>query len=117
MEVSLEVESDEDPISKLRFKVDGNVVGVVLRMEEGFVVGSPTGFFVLRPTSLLELPCENSVGRGPVLASVSNVDAVEVILQEVSGHFDSCHLQWGFRGCRGVFDSEQEIVDLKFEYK
>ena len=89
LEVSLEVESDKDPISKLRFEECGNVVGVILRMEEGFVVGSPTGLLVFRPTSLLELLCENSVGGGPVLASVSNVDSVEVILQEVSGHVNA----------------------------
>lgn len=89
LEVSLEVESDEDPVSKLRFEECGNVVGVILRVEEGFVVGSPTGLLVSLPTSLLELLCKNSVGRGPVLASVSNVDTVEVILQEVSGHVDA----------------------------
>ena len=85
LEVSLEVESDEDPDSKLRFEECGNVVGVILRVEEGFVVGSPTGLLISRPTSLLELLCENSVGGGPVLASVSNVDTVEVVLQEISG--------------------------------
>ena len=89
LEVPLELESDENPVSKLRFEECGNVVGVILRVEEGFVVGSPTGLLVSRPTSLLELLCENSVGRRPVLASVSNVDTVEVILREVSGHVDA----------------------------
>lgn len=65
------------------------MVGVILRVEEGFVVRSPTGLLISRPTSVLELLCENSVGCGPVLASVLNVDTVEVILQEVSGHVDA----------------------------
>ena len=85
LEVSLEIESDIDSNSKLRFEACGNVDGVILRMEEGCVVVSPTRLLVFRPASMLQLLCEKSVG-GSVLAIVSNVDGVKVVLQEVSGH-------------------------------
>jgi hypothetical protein len=86
LEVSLEIETDIDSDSKLRFEGCGNVDGVILRMEEGSGVASPTRLLVFRPASLLQLLCEKAVRGGSVLAIVSNVDGVEVVWQEVSGH-------------------------------
>ena len=40
------------------------------------------------PAALTEFPCKMSVDGGSVVAIVSNVKGVEVVLQEIVGHFD-----------------------------
>jgi hypothetical protein len=84
--VPLELESDKVPDSKLCFEACGNLVCILVCRELAFAAASPTRLFVFRPGSIPQVLCEIAVGVGSVLAIVSNVDGVEVVLQEVAGH-------------------------------
>ena len=61
---------------------------MTVTLESCFVVVPPTGPLVSDPAALTEFPCKMSVDGGSVVAIVSNVKGVEVVLQEIVGHFD-----------------------------
>jgi len=89
IEMPLVLESSEDSDSILSFEVVGNFVCVVLHLKSRFAVAPPARLLVSDPATLTELPCKMAVDGGSVVAIASNVNGVEVVLQEIVGHFEN----------------------------
>ena len=86
--MALVLESSEDSESKVRFEVVGNGACVGLGLETGFAVASPARLLVSDPSSKTEQLSEVSVNGGPLdwWNHVSDVNGVEVVLQDIVGH-------------------------------
>ena len=82
------VESSDDSASKVRFEVVGSGVCVGLGLETRFADAPPARLLVSGPDSKTELLSEVAVNGGPFdwWNPVSDVNGVEVVLQDIVGH-------------------------------
>jgi hypothetical protein len=86
LEVSLVFESDEDANSILCFELIRDEVGIVVCINEGFAVASPTRVLVFRPPLSAQPSHKKFVDVGAFVAIVFDVVGAEVVLEDIVWH-------------------------------
>jgi hypothetical protein len=83
LEVSPVFESDEDANSILCFELIRDEVGIIVCINEGFAVASPTRVLVFRPPLSAPPSPKKFVDVGDFVAIVFDVVGAEVVLEDI----------------------------------
>lgn len=86
LEVPLELESDEDANSIVRFKLSCDGVAFDTGLKERFAGASPTRVMLSRPASLEQSSFEEVLDVRAVMAVAFDEAGTEVVLEDVAGH-------------------------------